>query len=145
MSFEFKNFFPYESIRAEQERAINYCLEQYFNEGKRFVVVEAGTGCGKSAIGLTVGRYVNHHDKKPDENYNYTDGTYFVTTQKILQDQYAKDFGKSMCSLKSSSNYRCSFSKQLTCQESQRALAANPDKKSAHFKSCTFNCVYKKR
>lgn len=142
MSFEFKNFFPYESIRAEQERAINYCLEQYFNEGKRFVVVEAGTGCGKSAIGLTVGRYVNHHDKKPDENY--TDGTYFVTTQKILQDQYAKDFGKSMCSLKSSSNYRCSFSKQLTCQESQRALAANPDKKSAHFKSCTFNCVYKK-
>jgi ATP-dependent DNA helicase DinG len=142
MNFNFDKFFPYESIRAEQKRAIEHCLDQYINQNKRFVVVEAGTGCGKSAIGLTVGRFMNFHEKKLDENY--VDGTYFVTTQKILQDQYSKDFGKSMCSLKSSSNYRCSFSKKLNCQESQRALAANPDKKSAHFKSCTFNCVYKK-
>lgn len=142
MSFNYTNFFPYKSIRNEQKSAIDYCLDQFINQGKRFVVVEAGTGCGKSAIGLTVGRFINHHYSNADENY--TDGTYFVTTQKILQDQYAKDFGGSMCSLKSSSNYRCTFSKSLSCQESQRALAANPDKKSAHFKACTFNCVYKK-
>ena len=115
MSFNYTNFFPYKSIRNEQKSAIDYCLDQFINQGKRFVVVEAGTGCGKSAIGLTVGRFINHHYSNADENY--TDGTYFVTTQKILQDQYAKDFGGSMCSLKSSSNYRCTFSKSLSCQE----------------------------
>ena len=146
MTIDYVKLFPYDSVRKEQEDAIKFCIDQYVKEGKRFVIVEAGTGCGKSAIGLTVGRYINDFDSNPDENYS--DGTYFVTTQKILQAQYAKDFGGSkgkMVSLQSSSNYRCGFNKKLSCQESQRALACNNDKNSAHFKACSFNCVYKKK
>ena len=136
-------FFPYLKIRKEQEAAIQYCIEQ-FKTGKKYVVVEAGTGCGKSAIGLTVARWVNAWNRTPSAEYE--DGTYFVTTQKILQAQYVKDFGSGrgqMCSIKSSSNYKCGFHKGNSCQESQRLLKLE-DKKTSFFKSCTFNCTYKK-
>jgi len=135
--------FPYKTIRKEQEQAIEFCINA-FNSGKRYVVVEAGTGCGKSAIGLTVGRYMNHIENVADEGYD--PGTYFVTTQKILQDQYTSDFGGTkgeMCAVKSASNYSCSHHKKNNCQESQRLLKTE-EKQSSFFKNCTFNCVYKK-
>ena len=138
----FHTFFPHKAIRKEQEAAIKFCINA-FQDGKRFVVLEAGTGCGKSAVGLTVGRWLNVWDKNHDADHK--DGTYFVTTQKILQDQYTNDFGKpkgQMCSVKSSSNYSCKYHKQNNCQESQRLLKAE-DNKSSFFKSCTFGCVYK--
>ena len=76
----------------------------------------------------------------------YEAGAYFLTTQKILQEQYVKDFGGFrgvMKSIKSSSNYTCNFNKKTSCGESLRALKT-ADKKSTFFKSCAFNCVYKK-
>ena len=139
---DYRRMFPYKSIRKEQEQAIKFCIDA-FSTGKRYVIVEAGTGCGKSAIGLTVGRYMNHIDNHLEEEYS--PGTYFVTTQKILQDQYTSDFGGlgTMCSVKSASNYKCSFHKKNSCQDSQRLLKTE-EKKSRFFKNCTFNCVYKK-
>ena len=101
---KYGSFFPYLKIRKEQEAAIQYCIDQ-FKEGKKYVVVEAGTGCGKSAIGLTVGRWINAWDRQLEPDVE--PGSYFVTTQKILQDQYVKDFGSGrgqMRSIKSSSN-----------------------------------------
>ena len=84
-----------------------------------------------------------HFDK--GEDLDYLPGSYFLTTQKILQKQYVNDFGRprgSMCSIESSSNYRCSYHKKNTCQESQRLLRAE-DSKSRFFKACVFNCKYK--
>lgn len=143
-NLKYESFFPYRTIRKEQEKAIEYCIEQ-FKSGKRYVVVEAGTGCGKSAIGLTVSRWLNAWDRTPDPDYE--DGTYYVTTQKILQEQYVKDFGSSkgcMKSIKSASNYKCNFKlhKGNSCQDSQRLLRTT-DKKSPFFKNCAFSCVYK--
>ena len=104
-------------------------------------MVEAGTGVGKSAIGLTAARLLSG---QPSENHE--GGAYFLTTQKILQEQYVKDFGGfrgSMKSIKSSSNYTCNFNKKTSCGESLRALKT-ADKQSRFFKACAFNCVYKK-
>ena len=78
---------------------------------------------GKSAIGLTLGRYISSMPNS--ENVDFSPGTYFLTTQKILQDQYVDDFGKGhgcMKSIKSSSNYKCTYHKKNTCQESQQLL-----------------------
>lgn len=139
---KFQPFFPYLNIRKEQEAAINFCIDALKN-GKKYVVVEAGTGCGKSAIGLTVARWFNAHDHTC--SVDYEPGSYFVTTQKILQAQYVKDFGSgrgTMCSIKSSSNYSCKFHKANNCQESQRLLKME-DKQSSFFKSCSFACTYK--
>ena len=47
--------FPHDEIRDSQVTAIDAALSAY-NAGKRFVIIEAGTGVGKSAIGLTIAR-----------------------------------------------------------------------------------------
>jgi len=102
-----------------------------------------GTGCGKSPLGVAVSQYmVNHH--KPAETYSK--GSWFLTTQKILQDQYVKDFGPprgKIVSIKSSSNYGCNFFKNNKCSESLQLLK-EADKDSKFYKSCSFNCKYKK-
>ncbi len=74
--FNYVNHFPYSQPREEQEKAIEFALDQFINKEKRFVIIEAGTGVGKSAIGITIGRYLNSLDRS---------GTYYLTTQKILQ------------------------------------------------------------
>ena len=144
MSFEYNTHFPYANIREQQTEAIDFALSAFLNGNKKFVVIEAGTGVGKSAIGLTVSRYLRNDLAVPltaDDT-----GVYFLTTQKILQEQYVQDFGGfggPMKSIKSSANYRCNFNKKTTCAESQRALRT-AEKGSRFWKSCTFNCVYKK-
>lgn len=133
MKNSWKKFFPYETPRPQQEKIIDFCIENF--EDKRFVVVEAGTGVGKSAIGVTVARYLK-------SKYGFS--SHFVTTQKILQDQYVSDFGSSgMTSIKSSSNYRCTHKKTQTCSDSQKELRCEP-KGSKFWKNCVMNCPYKK-
>ena len=98
--------FPMTHPRPRQEEAINFILNS-FAEGKRFVLAELPTGVGKSAIGVTVARYLNA-TLPPDTTGLFSAGAWFVTTQKILQDQYLRDFERlGMRSVKSSSNYTC--------------------------------------
>ena len=47
--------FPYPVPRDCQVEAIDFALSE-FQKGKKIVIVEAGTGVGKSAVGLTVAR-----------------------------------------------------------------------------------------
>ena len=134
--------FPYKSIRSKQKVAIDFALDAVVN-GKKWIVIEAGTGTGKSAIGLTVARCIYNNDDLASDKKT---GAYFLTTQKILQAQYMKDFGgfgKEMKSVKSSTNYTCNYNKTSNCGENQRALKAT-DKSSGFWKACSFNCVYKK-
>jgi Rad3-related DNA helicase len=139
---QYDSFFPFPEIRDQQRKAIEFALQE-FESGKRFVIIEAGTGVGKSAIGLTIARALNETMESTEE---YKSGAYFVTTQKILQEQYLEDFGGCkgpMVSLKSSANYKCKFHKKQTCGEGQRLLRLEQDKSSNFFKSCSFNCTYK--
>jgi len=137
---EWKSFFPYSSCREDQSKAIQFAIDA-FNSGKRFVVVEAATGVGKSAIGYTVANYLTNVTPNID---SFENGAWFVTTQKILQDQYLKDFhAKGMRSIKSSSNYTCKFKKVNTCADSQKELKMEGSD-SPFYKSCSFSCVYRK-
>jgi len=140
MNKDINKHFPYKKIREQQSEAIEFILDAV-QEGKKYIVVEAGTGVGKSAIGLTVSRLLSEL-----EEHAQSTGAYFLTTQKILQEQYVNDFGGfkgPMKSIKSSSNYTCNFNKKTSCGESLRALKT-ADKSGRFFKSCAFNCVYKK-
>jgi Rad3-related DNA helicase len=87
--------FPFPEFRPGQRECIEAILKK-FDEGKKFVILEAPTGSGKSAIGLTVA--------------NYFDQSYYLTIQKILQDQLAKEFesDKIKC-LKGRNAYPCNF------------------------------------
>tara|TARA_B100000674_G_scaffold497361_1_gene530887 strand:+ start:1900 stop:3513 length:1614 start_codon:yes stop_codon:yes gene_type:complete len=137
----YKSIFPYPEIREQQKEAIDFSIKSLLDDEKRFVIIEAGTGVGKSAIGYTVANYVNRHMSAHEK---FVDGSLFVTTQKILQDQYIKDFStKGMKSIKSSSNYMCSYKKGNTCADSGKELRVE-DKSTKFYKACTFNCVYRK-
>ena len=141
MSNTYHKFFPYDQPREAQDKAIQFALDS-FESGKRFVVIEAGTGVGKSAIGLTISRHINNQENELPETVNR--GTWYLTTQKVLQEQYIKDFGKlGMKSVKSASNYDCSFKKGNTCSETQKLLKIE-EKGTKLWKACAFNCHYKK-
>lgn len=136
-------FFPFSQPRPEQEEAINFILQSFVEGGKRFVIADLGTGIGKSAIGITVARYLEANILAPP---NVQKGAWFLTTQKILQEQYCNDFGGTsgtMREIKSATNYACSHFKKVSCSEGMQMLKA-ADKSSKFFKACMFNCVYKK-
>jgi Rad3-related DNA helicase len=138
----YEKFFPFKEIRDQQREAIEFALRE-FESGKKFVIIEAGTGVGKSAIGVTISRALS---SQMDRSESHKPGAYFLTTQKILQDQYLSDFGGkngNMTSLKSSSNYQCKHHKKQSCAESQRMLRVEQDKTSKFFRTCSFSCTYK--
>ena len=123
-SIDLTNHFPYDKPRDQQIAAIEEGLKCLSNDDKRFFVLEAGTGVGKSAIGLTLASLLGSKIT-PDEEF--LRGSYTLTTQKILQRQYVNDFNQRphhMLDLKSSSNYPCGFHSNMSCGESLRSLRA---------------------
>ena len=83
--------FPFARYRAGQREALD-AARSAFADGRRVVVVEAPTGAGKSAIAVTMAR------EAPS--------AYLLTGQKILQDQYQRDFDD-LAVVKGRANYPC--------------------------------------
>ena len=72
---EIKQNFPEEIPRPGQLEIVDLVM-QSFNEGYKYVMLDAGTGTGKSAIGYTIASLF----------YD----SYILTNTKALQDQYIK-------------------------------------------------------
>ena len=93
-----KNF-PFSEIRQKQQNIINKINN---NPDKRYIIIEAETGVGKSAVAVAA-------CKNGEKGY-------IVTSTKQLQNQYMNDFyNQSMASVKGKNNYRCYFEDRLTC------------------------------
>lgn len=143
-----REYFPLDTEpRDAQKRAIDTALEA-FASGKNTVCIDAPTGVGKSAIGVTIARYLTRQARSVDSEDSFNNGAYFLTTQKILQQQYLRDFEDEsrggMLELKSATNYTCGYDQRQSCGESKRALTALG--KSADGtewkKHCTQSCGY---
>lgn len=63
------------------------------NKGYKNIVLDAGTGIGKSAIAATISNIIKN--------------SYILTMTKQLQNQYMKDFSKYMYLIKGKGNYEC--------------------------------------
>jgi Rad3-related DNA helicase len=139
---EWKQFFPFDNVRQQQADAINFSLKEL--KTKKFIILELGCGVGKSAIGVTVAR------KLISELNSKESGAYFLTTQKVLQDQYMQDFGPQglglMRTIKSSSNYRCAYHPTQSCAESRRILPhlRTVEEAKDFVKTCNEICPYSK-
>lgn len=134
-------FFPLATPRNVQIDAINFALDAILNQKKKFVVLELGVGTGKSAVGVTIARYMAKNAPLAD---GYDAGSHFLTTQKVLQEQYLRDFGPPgpMREIKGSANYNCKFNKEITCDVGLTMLKTE-DKSSAFSRCCTGGCVYR--
>jgi ATP-dependent DNA helicase DinG len=136
MNYDYRKYFPHTEIRPEQVRAIDFILEQFLDNNERHVITEVGTGGGKSAIAITVARYMN--------SLGFGDA-YLLTTQKVLQDQYMDDFVRTgLRSIRSSTNYGCTYHADQTCAESRRVLKQLKEdlEGTEYAEHCTHNCNY---
>tara|TARA_Y100000034_G_scaffold28883_2_gene34744 strand:- start:14981 stop:16615 length:1635 start_codon:yes stop_codon:yes gene_type:complete len=140
---EWIKYFPYDKPRSQQVDAINFILNSFINEDKKFVICDLPTGVGKSAVGLTVTKYLNNLSQVYED---FQSGAYVLTTQKILQEQYMNDFGApkgALRNIKSSNNYTCNYYCKQSCAESMRMLKLE-SKKSRFYKTCSsMGCVYR--
>ena len=80
--------------RSSQVRLINE-INWAINEGYKNIILEAGTGTGKSAIATTLA--------------NMYDDSYILTMTKQLQEQYLDDFGDMLVEIKGRGNYKCNY------------------------------------
>lgn len=87
--------------RPEQKKIINEIIEA-IEMGFRNIIVEAGTGTGKSAIATTIARYIGD--------------SYILTMTKQLQNQYLDDFDYMLAEIKGKSNYNCQRT-DATCDD----------------------------
>lgn len=89
-----KEAFPFKEFRPYQQEGIVKIINTLKNTNKRFVLLDAPTGSGKSAIGITVAKFFNK--------------SFYLTSSKILQDQLMKDFGSTKIQdLKGRNSYEC--------------------------------------
>lgn len=82
----YKNFFPFDEYRKNQEETIDEIVQAYEN-GKKFYILEAPTGFGKSAVAFTASRIILSKLKKIA-----SPPIIVCTKTRMLQDQYSKSF-----------------------------------------------------
>lgn len=80
--------------RNSQIRLINE-ITFAIKEGFKNIILEAGTGIGKSAIATTIA--------------NMYDDSYILTMTKQLQEQYLDDFEEMLVEIKGRGNYKCNY------------------------------------
>ena len=74
---EVSKHFPFKSPRHDQLETISEIVDA-ISQGYKYIVLEAGTGTGKSAIAYTLS--------------SMYDSSYILTVTKQLQEQYLTDF-----------------------------------------------------
>jgi Rad3-related DNA helicase len=80
--------------RSSQVRLINR-INWAIGKGYKNIILEAGTGIGKSAIATTLA--------------NMYEDSYILTMTKQLQEQYMDDFGDILVEIKGKGNYKCNY------------------------------------
>ena len=93
--------FPFKSPRTDQMETISEIIDA-ISQGYKYIVLEAGTGTGKSAIAATLS--------------SIYDSSYILTVTKQLQDQYLEDFN-GISLVKGRGNFTCSRDITLSCDE----------------------------
>lgn len=104
--------------RHEQKQIIDEIIEA-IDMGFKNIIIEAGTGTGKSAIATTIANYIGD--------------SYILTMTKQLQNQYLDDFEYMLAEIKGTANYSCNL--MLTSCDDCMQLDANRGRHS--------NCKYK--
>jgi ATP-dependent DNA helicase DinG len=74
---EVLNNFAFKNVRHKQTKVIEEICNA-FNSGYKYIILEAPTGFGKSAVGIAVAKTLG--------------SSYVCTATKDLQTQYARDF-----------------------------------------------------
>ena len=151
-----KGFTPNVNQKLALER-----IDEAFNNGVKFVVVQGPTGCGKSYIAKAVANStstipqvlrdrINDYSaysvkwSNGEFDYEYADefnekgyGASILTTTKNLQDQYERDF-KDIESLKGKNSYICNLNNRDTADNAPCAVSTNVKRACWDCKQCDY-------
>lgn len=99
-----RDHFPFDQIRQAQDMALS-AIERAYTNNKKFIIIEAPTGVGKSGIAIAAAS----HAKTIPTYGQFEAGAYILSPQKTLTAQYMKDFAeRGLMELKGKANYWCS-------------------------------------
>lgn len=98
-----RDAFPFSTPRQYQLETISE-IQAAIDKGYKYIVLEAGTGTGKSAIATTIARL--HED------------SFILTVTKQLQEQYLRDFKEfDFKCVKGRQNFNCLDDSEFSCDE----------------------------
>ncbi|WP_405290006.1 helicase C-terminal domain-containing protein [Methanobrevibacter sp.] len=118
VNWSLKGHYP----RNSQIKLINK-INWAIGEGYKNIILEAGTGIGKSAIATTLA--------------NMYEDSYILTMTKQLQEQYLDDFGDMLVEIKGRGNYKCNYKGNCDfCIKAEYNLRKCGD--------CEYNLAFKK-
>jgi Rad3-related DNA helicase len=121
---------PFPGIRPGQEQILKQ-LEQFLQDPKiKTIILEAPTGVGKSMFAMAAARA--------------SKGAYVTTANKLLQDQYQRDFASFLTDLKGRANYECRRYKQpngfpYNCGNSPCRKTLTEQKECSKRKECEYH------
>lgn len=105
-----RSWFPFSSYRKFQEETLCRIVEAF--EKRKYVILQAPCGSGKSASGVAIGTYYKQ--------------AWICTVQKQLQDQYLASFPDHLALLKGKSNYDCTFDWMVSGRGVDHSCATAP-------------------
>ena len=117
--------FPLPTPRWSQEEVLKRIQNIIEKEDKKFIILEAPVGSGKSAIAITVARWLGN--------------AHVLTPLKSLQNQYYHDFMKHITLMKGRNSYPCTY-ETLNHEFHSKVIQDIEDKKiiwlGTHDKTC---------
>jgi ATP-dependent DNA helicase DinG len=134
-SLNIRDHFPFDEVRQAQDLALS-AIERAYQNNKKFIIVEAPTGVGKSGIAIAAAS----HAKTIPTYGNFQQGAYILSPQKTLTAQYMKDFARmGLLELKGKSNYWCSMF-DIDCDTASLLHAGRDDEEAGNNRSNPMEC-----
>ncbi len=115
------SFFPFDNIRPNQKKVLDE-IDQALKSGFKFIFLEAPTGFGKSAVAITLSRFLG--------------SSHLCTSTKDLQTQYSRDFPY-LYEVKGRNNFPCIVKEDMGINESCEYGPCLKDE--------DYDCLYKTR
>jgi ATP-dependent DNA helicase DinG len=116
-----RSFFPLDYVRPTQDKVLDE-LDQALKSDYKFIFLEAPTGFGKSAVAVTLARFLG--------------SSHICTSTKDLQTQYNRDFPY-LSEVKGRNNFPCIIKEDMGIRESCEYGPC--------LKDDDFDCLYKTR
>lgn len=116
-----RSFFPLDLVRPNQDKVLDE-LDQALKSDYKFIFLEAPTGFGKSAVAVTLARFLG--------------SSHICTSTKDLQTQYNRDFSY-LSEVKGRNNFPCIVKEDMGIRESCEYGPC--------LKDDDFDCLYKTR
>jgi ATP-dependent DNA helicase DinG len=134
---DWRPYFPESQPRPLQTQVLDLLVKEWDNYDN--FVLELPTGVGKSAVAVTIARWVDAQRPKShmDEEDYHPYSTYISTTSLELQEQYFNSYSKlGLKKLYAADNFSCNRGKGMTCGEGKRICSSTKT-------SCPGLCSYK--